>query len=463
VPQPDRRHALIELVRRNFKDIHPKDSLFDKQIEYRAEMATIKAAICTRRAGKTTEAAVELFEAATAAPYSMNPYIALTRDSAKRIMWPVLEQMNSKYRLGFEPKESSLTLVSPKGSQIFCVGADQKNYIEKLKGLKIKKGVIDECASFKQHIEDLVDTVLEPACADLRGQLSLLGTPGVRPAGYFYDITTQNRGVPVYRWSLLDNPYMPEPETFLKNLMKRKGWTDQNPTYRREYLGEWVLDLDALVYKFSRAKNSYDQLPKDIQLYRVLGIDLGYSPDPTAFAVLVYSPESPDIWIEHTEKHLELTPSDIAEKTSELVKRYSPTNIVADSGALGKSIVAEMVKRYSLPIQAAEKKDKLATQQLMNGDFIDGRLFVNSGQEDLIHQYEILTYGENGLEDASIPNDLCDAALYAWRECKHYAYRPKEAQISRDSDEFMQQYWKSEGEKLERQRSGFKDPLVDEW
>lgn len=459
------RQLLLEIIRRQIGDrLRPQDLLFEKQEQFFLDPAPIKTALCTRRAGKTVGSGAILYDGAAVAPYSMNPYIALTRDSARRIMWPVLCQMKDKLGIKADLKEATLTIELENKAQIFCVGADSKNFIERLKGIKIKRAVIDESASFKSHLEQLVDEVLEPATMDLKGQIAMIGTPGVRPSGYFYEATTKNR-VPCYRWSLHDNPFIPDSREYVRTLKERKGWTDSNPTYRREYLGEWVLDLDALVYKFNPERNAFSGFTEEQKTwpwYHVLGIDFGYSPDPCAFVIIKYSPESPNLYVIHAEKHLEMTPSDIAERTHELIKVFNPTNIVADTGGLGKSIAAELVKRYGIAVKPAEKKEKLAAQQLLNGDFIDGKLYVLETLEDLIHQYSILTYGDNGMEDSSIPNDLCDAVLYAYREAHHYSYKPKQPKISRDSDEFMQQYWKAEADKIERSKKRDPFSLIDD-
>jgi len=360
-----------------------------------------------------------LFNAALEHPNSIALYIALTRVSAKNIMWPILTEMNTKYDLRAEMAESSLEIKLPNASRIMLVGADMKNFIERLRGPKYSIAIIDEAGSFRSHLQSLIDDILKPALLDYNGALVLLGTPGVMPLGTFYDCTTKDIGYSVHRWSLYDNPYLPNAREYVSQLIRKRQWTELNPTYRREYLGEWVVDLDALVYRFRRERNVYKELPANQTWNRVLAVDFGWH-DQTAFAVISYSHTNRRAFLEYSTGYSELIPSDIARKLEQIRERYDPVCVVADTGGLGKSITEEFIRRYSIPIIAAEKRDKLTHISLMNGDFIDGNLMVHESCSELMDQYETLTKGDDGMEDPGMKNDLCDAALYAYWRARHY-------------------------------------------
>jgi len=395
--------------------------LFPKQRSFVVDPSTRKTALCTRRAGKSEAAGRILGIAAQAKPGEIALYISLTRDSAKRIMWPVLSRLNRENGLGWEMAESSLSIKTPEGSTILLVGADAINFMDRLRGAKYSVVVIDEGQSFGSHLQTLVEDVLEPACLDLQATIYILGTPGPIPNGFFYDATNGKHGYSVHKWSVLDNPFMPHAKGFIEQMLKARGWTTNNPTFRREWLGEWVIDLDALVYRFRRERNIYSEIPSGVTISRVLGIDYGWN-DKTAFGIVSYSDELPDIWIEHSESHAEMIPSDIAIRIQRLVSLYHPSIIVADTGGLGKSITEEMIRRYGIPIKAAQKTEKMTNIHLMNGDFIDGHLKVHASLGELMGQYETLVKDDKGNEQAGLSNDECDCNLYAYREAKAYAH-----------------------------------------
>jgi hypothetical protein len=432
-----------------------KRILFDKQKICLSDKEPFLAALCTRRAGKSYYAGAKLFISALRVPNSISIYIALTRSSARNIMWQILLKIAERAGIKIEETESKLTIkVIESNSEIQLVGADTKNFIERLRGTPYACAIIDEAGTFRDHLNTLVDDVLTPSMADYNGQICLIGTPSVRPQGMFYDATQgKTSGWSVHKWSVFDNPYMPNARSFVDGIIKRRGWTKENPTYLREWCGIWVEDLDALVYKFRKEKNEYSLLPTDSHWNRILSVDYGWH-DKTAFAVVAYNDKAPNSYVEYAKGYSELIPSQIAEMLEKLIKKYNPIKIVADTGGLGKSITEEMRIRYGLPIIAAEKKDKLAWISLINGAFIDRQLFINKSLEELKHQYSILVKDEDGLEDPIMPNDLCDAVLYAWRESRAHQAIPDKVYKSKEDQQnaMMDEYWESEAEKLELEK-----------
>jgi len=110
--------------------------LFPQQRAFFADPAKTKAAVCGRRAGKTWVTAVGLYESALRNPRSLNPYICLSSVSARRIMWPVLEEFNDRYKLGMKMHSHELIAELPNGSSVFCVGGDDARKVEALRGGK---------------------------------------------------------------------------------------------------------------------------------------------------------------------------------------------------------------------------------------------------------------------------------------------------------------------------------------
>jgi len=462
------RQVLEEIIKAKhpyFKRLNLVDTLHPKQQKLYYDKAPLKAALCSRRAGKSRSAAVAMIEKARKNPGSLVPYIALTRQSAQNIMWPAIEEMNRQLFLNLDMKDSSLEVTVPtqgRDSKIFMVGADQKNFIERLRGPKYPIAIIDEAGGFRSHIESLVEDVLEPAVADYKGEIWLLGTPGATPAGYFFDVTTNpQKGCSVHHWTLLDNPYFSHAKEFLEDLRERKGWHEEHPTYQREWLGKWAYDQSALVYKLNDY-NICTAADSSIDWHYVLGIDVGWH-DQTAFSVLAYSLDSPITYVVHCEGHSELIPSEIADYAKMMIENYEPTNVVMDTGGLGKSIAEEFRRRFEIPVEAAEKKEKMSTIELLNGDLQTNQLRIFSENTDLIEQMKRLQKADNGLEDPQLPNDLCDSTLYAWRKCKQYAYSGEKYRVDINSNEWAEKWAEQHEQKLiQQQRELEAMPLLDD-
>lgn len=395
-------------------------SLLPAQRRFLEDKSHLKAALCTRRAGKSHSAAAILYMAASSKPNTVALYLALTRRSAKAIMWHKLKELDRAFGLEMKFSEADLIVTLTNGSRIVIFAADIENLSDRLRGDAYISVVIDEAQSYGTHLQYLIDDVLEPATLDHSGSISLIGTPGPIPAGVFFDATTTRTHYSTHRWSILDNSYLPHASNWIATLKKQRGWSDDNPTWRREYLGEWCQDPDALVYKFLRSRNIYRDLPMhESEFTHIIGLDYGWN-DQTAFSIIAYSPKHPNAYVRECYGRSEMIPSRVAEELQRLIKRYQPERIVADTGGLGKSITEEMRLRYGLPIVAAEKTDKLSAIDAINGDFIDKRILVHESCLALMTQFEQLTWDDKQKENPTLPNDLCDATNYPLRWSRHY-------------------------------------------
>jgi hypothetical protein len=445
----DDRRLLVELVKRQ-RQIKPKPdfigALFPKQRAIALDPAKEKAALCTRRAGKSYGGGSLLYDAAYTYRDCTIPYISLTRKSAKNIMWPVMRKIKKKFSLdGARMLPSDLTVRFDEfGTEIPLLGADQENFIDRLRGGAYPLVIIDEAQSFGSHLSELIDDVIGPALMDYDGSVILLGTPGPICHGYFYEVTKlKQHGFSSHYWSLHDNIYLPNASKWLESHKKKKGWSDTHPTYLREYCGQWVEDPDALVYKFKRERNEYRELPKSSDWNRILSIDYGWN-DQTAFGITAYNYKMPNVWLEHAEGASEMTPTDIAQKVEKLIKDYRPTKIVADTGGLGKSITEEMRKRYGIPIMPAQKTEKMTAIALLNGDMVSGHYKLHESLTPTVgNQMLTLVKADDGTEDPNLPNDLCDVALYGYREAKAYAHDVDPAPPKTEKEK-----WTQEAEKL---------------
>lgn len=434
-----RARRLLEEVARRAKlanKINFDDLSFEPQLSFLKDKSRLKAALCSRRSGKTYGIALMLLERGFSIPGCLMPYVTLTKTLAKKILWQVMEEIDRRLDLGLVFNNHDLTITLPNKSQIFLCGANDRSEVERLRGLKYPLVVIDECQAFRSYLKEVITDIVQPACMDMKGQIVLAGTPSAACIGYFHDVTTgQVDGWSVHRWTMLQNAYMPHAAEELELTKKMNGWGDDHPTLRREWYGQWVQDDMGVVYKVS-PKNVLDEMPEASDWRYLLGIDLGFN-DPTAFAICAYSIELGKTVVVDSYQVPGLIPSQVAEHVETLRERYDFERIVADTGGLGKGYTEEMRQRFALPIEAAQKTKKVAFIELMNGELASGRLLLMNNNKDLYEQMRILQwdtkradlvdidrdgqktakYDQTRLrEDPSFENHLCDALLYCWRE-----------------------------------------------
>lgn len=408
----------------------PEESgLTEPQSRFLSDPAKMKAACCTRRAGKSYALADQLVDWALMHEFAIVPYITLTRENAKNIIWPSIVDVCRKRDVQIELKRNSGDVHFPhNGSKIILRGCSDKNEIEKLRGPKYPGAVVDEAQGFPHYLTQLIDEVLEPATMDYNGQILVTGTPGPLLFGPFYEIVSgAQEGWSVHKWSWADNPHLDTDISrfeWIERLKKRRKWTDETPQFRREYLGEWVRDDSGLVYRFYD-HNIIDSFNPDRypDLRYVLGIDLGWN-DPTAFVVMAYSEKLGEAYILESYQEQHLLPTEVAIHVSRLSDRYDFESIVADSGAFGKGYVETMRREHGIPVDGADKAQKMTFINHLNGDLASSKIkIVKQTNLELLAGMAKLQWSRKSLdlgkpqEDRSLPNHLTDAALYGYRAC----------------------------------------------
>ncbi|MES2359934.1 MAG: terminase family protein [Gemmatimonadota bacterium] len=398
--------------------------LFAQQLAFIADAGRAKAALCSRRAGKTYAACAYLLLAAFRNPGTVSAYIALTRASAKRLLWEELIRFDHRHSLGLTFNHSELTARLPNGSSIFLVGADDAATIERLRGGKYLLAIVDEAASFRPSVlESLVREILRPALIDLRGTLCLIGTPGAACVGLFHDATTDPASpFKLHHWTVLENPHVPHAREELDHERKANHWTEDHPIYRREWLGEWVRDSGSLVYQYEPTRNGTGVLGGGPARQTILGCDYGVV-DATAFAIWAWEPHQQTCVLLECWGQTGLIPSEAARIVRELNAKWHFDRIVGDVGGLGKGFAEEARQRFAVPIMPAQKTNKRGYIELFNGDLKSGLIRVVADKcKQWVEEATICQWDEKReKEDPRFDNHCLDAALYGWRECKAFA------------------------------------------
>ncbi len=409
---------------------------FPQQLKFIKDETRLKALFCTRRAAKSYTGGLYMVQEALTLPGCNILYIGLTRLSAKGIVWKdILKEIDRKHKLGCTFNETELTMTFPNGSVIWLAGCDtDEEEMNKLLGKKYRLVVLDEASMFTVNMHQLVYGVLKPATADQRGTICLLGTSSNITRGLFYDITTgREPGWSLHTWTAHDNPFIKvQWEEELHDIRTNRPLFTQTALFRQWYLNEWVVDEDAKVYKYDKERNSALQLPVyDSPYSYVLGIDLGHSPDPSAFVVSAYHQETNVLYVLHAEKHLRFDVTDVANKIKELDARYDFDVKVIDGS--NKMAVEELNIRHKVNVIAADKTGKIDFINLMNAEFIQSRIKLLPGAQEYADELDTLVWvTENGKiketpqtprkEHPSLPNHLTDAGLYGWRYTYTYLH-----------------------------------------
>lgn len=438
------------------------EGLFYWQKKFLADPSKKKAAQCSRRAGKSTALAVFFLDGGRADPGGISVYIAGSKNLARLILGSALEELEAKYKIGLRMREidNQLFCIMPNGHRIWLAGCKDSAEIDKFRGLKYRRAAVDEAQAHGSYIKELVEDVLEPALVDKDGELVLTGTPSPIPAGYFFEATT-GAGVgkdsaaqwSTHSWTLVHNPHIqidkisqsereqellaaqspgyanPRSVAYLKKKLLDNNWDALYPTFRREWLGEWVLDVAALVFPYDPGKNKchtkdVPKNPEDRWTY-VLGIDIGFV-DATAFTVGAIRYGHPEIYLLHSEKQGRMIPSRVAAHIERLSRRWNFDKVVMDVGGIGKGYAEECNEKFGMSIEPARKRDKRAFIEVMYGEMVSGNLKVDPREcTPLLQEMSNLTWEEGRERWTDRFEDHCtDSAVYCVRELIT-EYRPK--------------------------------------
>lgn len=381
---------------------------YDIHVESKTNLYLLANGMVTHNSGKSYSLGAKFIYIGSSIPRSPLLYMGPTQEQAVDIMWNPMCEMLEKFGIPHAQKKSNKRIEFPNGSEFQLLGTDSPNAMRRVRGKKYKAAAADEMAFSNGELSQFMGAVV-PALSDLRGQLILASSPGFLPTGIFYeaDVGSEAHKWSHHHWNLFDNPYFQGPSTGAIDPRTNKPFTSfaeeelynivnlmfngdmSHPTFRREYMGEWVFDNQSLVIPY-RPEFDAITVPKMENGQYGIGIDLAAT-GTTAFVVIYYSPMSRHVYFVYSYKQRGMLPDEIAEKTFQLIDRYKPTFVMADEGGLGKVAAEVMRQRYHLPIIAAAKTEKTMHQAAMASDVISGYIHCMPEAESLKKEWLTLS------------------------------------------------------------------------
>lgn len=447
---------------------------FPAQLAFIHDPAPFKASFCTRRAAKSYSVGLEYLDDANDYPRAHYLFLMKVRAQAKRDFWEdVLKAIDRQYALGIVFNESELIATLPNKAKIYVGGADSStDEWQKMIGGKYRKVHVDEAQAFVHaDLNKLVYEAFKPAVADYRGSIGMSGTPGILNKGLFHDVVHgRESGWSVHRWRWADNPYTrTQIEAEIEELKRLKPGVEATPWFRRNYLAEWVIEETNLVYRWAPERNDFAVLPTlpASGWHYVLACDLGYN-DPTSFTVCAYHDFDPTLYILESQKEAGLDVTAVAVRTKALMRKYEFDALVIDNA--NKQAVEEMRARHEIPWRAADKTGKSDFIEIMNGEFLTGRVRLGPDCAQLREEYASLIWDDKKLEKgkreehSACENHCTDGALYGWRYCYQYlsqALTPRPPTGSAEHLQEQEDMHEAAAEAHAARQAAEEDPLLE--
>jgi hypothetical protein len=455
-----------------------RNSTHPKQRDFVFDAAPRISLLTGRGGGKTTAELLRLVLAMLRGDRATRKganclYVAKNREQARGIVWTDLKDLIA--RLGFDQlakfdeTRSECTLAN--GSLLKLLGFDERDEIEKPRGKTWHEVAIDECGSARgELLGRLIDEVIGPR---LVGAIVLLGTPGYLLEGMFYDATRV--GSPLHRpyadrdrpeyanwggwsshaWSVKDGAdagVLPIVQIYERQLADKrdKGYSDTNPKWLREGMGQWAQDDTTNVYVYrpydddGREYNQWTPTIDPLKATRWSRLPLGWDPKSWGYGIAMdvgfkdafaleafaysYNDGSRCVWhigefykTKQSAKaiaSLLIGPDLNLDKPSGVIGELGwPDFMVADLAGQGDMFVRGMKDEFGIVIKGVDKhpKYKDPAVESCNAELYDGRIKIMSSsalaQELTTLQWVIDANGrrqQNGRQ----ANHACDCLLY---------------------------------------------------
>ena len=402
---------------------------FKRQNEVlQAKDKRFKAINTTRRGAKSVTECLDDIEIMCKYPNSRLVYGALTLDSASEIIWDVFQEKLDEAKILYKTNSTHKTITLKRNdSRVRLFGIDcSEKQMRKILGQKLRKATIDEAGSMTIDMVKLCYQTIMPTLTDLRPDswLTLIGTCENIPNTFFQSVTEgMERGADwnTFKWTTYENPFMVKQWTDeINDLVKNNPLVVEASWFKTHYLNQWVTDDDLLIFHIADAKMvGFKESDYPSAIYG-LGIDLGFN-DACSFVETCWSPKVKHGHFITSYKESGMDFTDVANKIKEMQKTRRYSKITIDGA--NKQGVEEIRKRHKLPLEAAEKQDKVTTIRLLDDDLKTGSMLVDEvGCRSLIQEWRSLIWKdkEKLKEDPRCENHASDGALYSWRANRHY-------------------------------------------
>lgn len=251
----------------------------------------------------------------------LNVILGNTRETIRRNVILPMQAMYGAKRVGNIRSDNSCMMF---GQRVFCLGADNANHVDRLRGSSIKYCYGDEIVTWSPDVFDMLKSRLDKPYSLFDGTCN----PD-SPQHWFYEFLQSDADIYQQAYTIDDNPFL-SPE-FVANLKKEYNGT---VLYDRYINGLWVAAEGALF-------TTYPRYTDDITLFRdgIAHIDAAYGgEDFTAFTCGKRQGDTLYLYGRMWPKHVDTVLSTCINEAKRLLCAPIRCETNADKGYLAKEI-----------------------------------------------------------------------------------------------------------------------------
>jgi len=428
-----------------------QDLLGPEQVSLRDDSAPLVSADPGRRAGKTTTFLGKSLRVLRKGGPAGICYFAPSDEQGVDIVWEDIREYNLAYDLGLRERWTERTW-SWGTSKLEVLGFNTRKDAERARGRKFRLVWIDEAQLAPDWFAELVKAAIMPTTLDYRGQVYATGTPGPVSEGFFFDACHGPEWSSGHHWTCNENPFfIRQGRDALAEARQMYALSEDSITYKREWLGLWIVDPDALVYYIP--DEAIIDVPPQNWYAHALGLDLGWN-DMDALAAVGVEPLRQWSCLRYCEGLSKQNNHQLFNRVRKVGPSYpgidgkAPTVVYDPAGhATRKTIETFRVDAPDIHWVEADKNEKIQFIEWLNTDLRTGRTFVERGSP-MIKESRRLRWKRPGVlaSDAG-HSDLGDAWLYSWRYARNMIRELPVAKPKVLRDPFEEHMARQEGEK----------------
>lgn len=327
----------------------------------------------------------------------LNVILGNTRETIRRNIILPMQEMYGANRVGNIRADNSCMMF---GQRVFCLGADNANHVDRLRGSSIKYCYGDEIVTWHPDVFDMLKSRLDKPYSQFDGTCN----PD-SPQHWFYEFLQSDADIYQQAYTIEDNPFL-SPE-FVENLKKEYAGT---VLYDRYINGLWVAAEGALF-------TTYPKYTDDETFFRdgVAHIDAAYGgEDFTAFTCGKRHGDTLYLYGKLWPKHVDLVLDTCIREAKRLLCAPIMCETNADKGYLAKEIQRReySARTYNEDMNKFYKISTYLRKWWGNVVFLQGT--------DKSYIAQILSYTEDAPHDDACDSSACICRYYDRRDGKPY-------------------------------------------
>lgn len=207
----------------------------------------------------------------------LNVFLGNTKGTLQRNVIEPMQEFFGAERVSSIRSDNTATLF---GERVYCLGADNKKHVDRIRGSSIKYCYGDEIVTWNPEVFDMVKSRLDKAYSCFDGTCNTEG-----PKHWFKAFLDSDLDIFQQRYRIDDNPHLPP--AFVENLKREYAGTVYYPRYID---GLWVAAEGAVYRPYADAPERFlvDDAPPIARA--VIGVDFGGGTSAHAFSCVGFTP-----------------------------------------------------------------------------------------------------------------------------------------------------------------------------